>query len=414
MSKDKEEDDIDAAENQLDEEGIWGARDNTHAPESETSYSSAPEERAQTERSFNRQHWTLTGEAIANVDPEIKLAIARPKLATPTPLNAVDTLLSGEDWHIAPTRIEEETKSVISDNVSVCIEHRKYLSPLRSKHYDGLRSSFLSPAASSPDPSLSAQSRSPSIGSHLNLAETTRGGAQSPSTETIRWITLEKISEQLFGSSGRNAFGLPTCLVVSGVLAIGTSKGFILIFDYHQICKQVIGTSTRAPESGAISAIALSADHTFVVAGHSQGDIFCWDLANPNQPACNILATSRGDSGNKSGHLLGNAISHLRFVGASHSAFVASDVSGMVFYHSATRRLLFSSIASVRVLGRYPAALDTSMGNASLVLASAGLPLGNTVHPTDELGIHAILTPYKVNQKFSSLDAKLRSLLYYP
>ena len=63
--------------------------------------------------------------------------------------------------------------------------------------------------------------------------------------EVIRWTRLKKISGQAFSEIGKRSFGRPTCIAVSALIAIGTSKGIILIFDYHQNLKTIIGPGTQ-------------------------------------------------------------------------------------------------------------------------------------------------------------------------
>lgn len=63
--------------------------------------------------------------------------------------------------------------------------------------------------------------------------------------EVVRWTKLKKITAQLFTEGGRRSFGIPTCIVVSATIAIGTDKGLILIFDYSQVLKQIIGSGTK-------------------------------------------------------------------------------------------------------------------------------------------------------------------------
>jgi hypothetical protein len=60
----------------------------------------------------------------------------------------------------------------------------------------------------------------------------------------VRWTKLKKITGQVFSEIGKRNFGRPTCLNVAS-LAIGTSKGFILVFDYQQVLKSIIGPGTK-------------------------------------------------------------------------------------------------------------------------------------------------------------------------
>lgn len=62
--------------------------------------------------------------------------------------------------------------------------------------------------------------------------------------EVVKWTKLKKISTQAFSEAGKRAFGRPTFLVVGAFIAIGTSKGLVLLFDYHQTLKSIIGQGT--------------------------------------------------------------------------------------------------------------------------------------------------------------------------
>lgn len=122
--------------------------------------------------------------------------------------------------------------------------HREYLSPLRAKRLDGLRAS-LSPGTTSPRLSyLQPHSRSSSMASMYQLAESSGDDTGARPEDIIKWTKLRKITDQLYTEAGRRAFGTPTCFVISGVLAIGTSKGLVLVYDYQQTCKHIIGTGT--------------------------------------------------------------------------------------------------------------------------------------------------------------------------
>lgn len=125
---------------------------------------------------------------------------------------------------------------------------KSYLSPLRSKRYDSLRSSLLPPSTRSPG-HLQAHSRSSSMASILRLSEMEDDYTLPKPAEVVKWTKLRKISLQLYGEEGRRRFGQPTCLAVCGTLAVGTSKGLLLIFDYQQSCKCVIGEATLGTSS---------------------------------------------------------------------------------------------------------------------------------------------------------------------
>lgn len=67
----------------------------------------------------------------------------------------------------------------------------------------------------------------------------------SPPWEVVRWTRLKKLNSYAFSESGRRNFGSPTCLAVSASIVLGTSKGIILVFDYSQNLKTIIGPGTK-------------------------------------------------------------------------------------------------------------------------------------------------------------------------
>lgn len=219
--------------------------------------------------------------------------------------------------------------------------------------------------------------------------------------DVVRWTKLKKISGQLFTEAGRRSFGTPTCITVSGTIAIGTSKGIVLIFDYAQSLKSIIGPGTKAVECGAIAAIAVSADHTTIASGHANGHIFTWELAKPSKPFLKIppLAPYQMENRSEDGHVEGVSVLHLGFLGTRHTALVSADDKGMAFSHLATRGLgaVGRTVKTARVLGRYPVdAADPASRprKPSSVLGLSVLPLGNSSERTDSMGLVAMLTPY--------------------
>ncbi|QPG96023.1 hypothetical protein C2857_002909 [Epichloe festucae Fl1] len=254
------------------------------------------------------------------------------------------------------------------------------------------------PRASSPA-FLSAHSRNISLSSNflLDQAET---DTSSPPWEVVRWTRLKKMNGQAFSEAGRRSFGSPTCLAVSALIALGTSKGIILIFDLNQNLKMIMGPGTRAVESSTVTAIAISADHTTVAGGHANGNIFTWDTSRASRPFLFIphLDATQVENKTADGHVPNAAVVHLGFLGTRHTALVSADDRGMAFSHLASRGTgaLGRTVRTTRILGRYPNAPAPSGKpiKPSTVLAFAPLPLGNVEKATDSLGLTAMLTPY--------------------
>jgi hypothetical protein len=95
-------------------------------------------------------------------------------------------------------------------------------------------------------PFLSPHSRQSSVSSQL-IFQHAADGAETPQApwEVVRWTKLKKATGQVFSEVGKRNFGRPTCLSVAASLVIGTSKGFILVFDYQQVLKSIIGPGTK-------------------------------------------------------------------------------------------------------------------------------------------------------------------------
>ncbi|KAF7588636.1 Vacuolar protein sorting-associated protein 8 [Aspergillus hancockii] len=244
-------------------------------------------------------------------------------------------------------------------------------------------------------------SRKSSLTSHLTPG-TVGSGAETPQGpwDIVRWTKLRKITGQAFSEVGKRNFGYPTCMAVSTTIVIGTSKGVILVFDYQQNLKAIIGQGTNATECGAVTSLALSADHSTIAGGHVSGDIFTWEIVRPARPFLHIppLSESQVDTRTADGHVSGSSVIHVGFLGTRRTALVSADKLGMAFSHLATRGLgaVGRTVKTTRILGRYPQHL--APGNRprkpSSVLAFSPLPLGNVDQPTDSLGLVAMLTPY--------------------
>ena len=100
-----------------------------------------------------------------------------------------------------------------------------------------------SPRASSPA-FLSSHSRHASLASTI-LLDPADADVQSPPWEVVRWTRLNKLNGQAFSEAGKRNFGSPTCLAISASIVLGTSKGIILLFDYNQNLKIIMGPGTK-------------------------------------------------------------------------------------------------------------------------------------------------------------------------
>lgn len=252
---------------------------------------------------------------------------------------------------------------------------------------------------------LSPHSRQVSISSQFSQISSQGASEDSDALQApwdvVKWTKLRKITGQAFSEAGKRNFGRPTCCAVSALIAVGTSRGLILGFDYHQTLKIIIGQGTKATECGSVTSLAIAADYSTIASGHANGHIFTWEINRPSQPFLRIPPIARASlqqSKHPDGHLESTAILHIGFLGTRHTALVSADAGGMAFSHLASRGLgpVTRSIKSTRLLGRYPP-VDPQAERGrkpSSVLAFSPLPLGNVEQPTDSLGLTALLTPY--------------------
>ncbi|PGH19215.1 hypothetical protein AJ80_04186 [Polytolypa hystricis UAMH7299] len=226
--------------------------------------------------------------------------------------------------------------------------------------------------------------------------------AETPSSpwDVVRWTKLRKITGQAFSEVGKRNFGQPTCIAVSTSIIVGTGKGIILVFDYQQNLKSIIGSGTKAVECGPITSLAISADHTTLAGGHASGNIFTWEVARSARPFLHIPPIPAAQTGSRrsDGHIADVAVIHLGFLGTRHTALVSADDHGMAFSHLATRGMgaVGRTVKTTRILGRYPdpGPVGGKPRKPSSVLAFSPLPLGNVEQSTDSLGLVAMLTPY--------------------
>lgn len=72
----------------------------------------------------------------------------------------------------------------------------------------------------------------------------------------LRHVTLKSVSAQLISAADRIDAGIPTCLAVSTLVAVGTSHGVIMVFDTQQTLNWCLGGAAGiGAEFGAVTAL---------------------------------------------------------------------------------------------------------------------------------------------------------------
>lgn len=126
---------------------------------------------------------------------------------------------------------------------------------------------------------------------------------------------LKQISTQLVNAIERSDSGMPTAMAVAKLIAVGTSRGLILLFDALQTLKLYITTEFRE----AVSALSFNNKCDRLLVGNATGMIFMFDATSGKCLRTIVDA-----------HPNGNAVLNLKFTDDSKLA-VFSDSGGSVF-----------------------------------------------------------------------------------
>ena len=380
------------------EDDVCNAEDAGVDPEGDEDVDTIPQLDAQEDLQLaGRGPWIETSQDVVSLQPAIQLTGASPRPSSLDDSASIpDDTPSLQNSGLSSPRSDAQLAQPPVSRKGSTASRR----PFELRFQSRLSSSYIgSPRAASPA-FLNTHSRQASRASFGPPSDSANDDIETP-WEVIRWNKLKRLTGQAFSEVGRRNFGNPTCLAVTDQIVVGTSKGLILVFDHHQVNKAIIGSGTKAAEAGPVTALAISADHTAVAAGHANGHIFTWEIARPARPFIQIPAidAARAEARKLDGHVDGSAVLHIGFLGYRRTALVSADDKGMAFSHLATRGTgpLGRSVRTTRVLGRYPELVVRTTSKPvkkSSVLAFSPLPLGNVEQKTDALGLVAMLTPY--------------------
>ncbi|XP_042192030.1 vacuolar protein sorting-associated protein 8 homolog isoform X2 [Callorhinchus milii] len=156
---------------------------------------------------------------------------------------------------------------------------------------------------------------------HLRRRKKVTEATSSIHGSVVRQSILKGVSAQIVSAADRVDAGLPTAVVVSNVIAVGTSHGLALIFgkDPNQALRLCLGSTSVGAQYGAVSALSINSDCTRLLCGFAKGQITMWDLANGK-----LLRTIMD------AHPPGTAILHIKFTDDPTVA-ICNDSGGSVF-----------------------------------------------------------------------------------
>ena len=144
--------------------------------------------------------------------------------------------------------------------------------------------------------------------------------------KVLRSLMLRKMSQHMALPSTQREVGIPTVISVQGIMAIGTSRGFVLTYEANQDPKMILGTAAAGTQHGAVTSIAANHDNTRLLVGHEGGQVIRWDLATGKQ--LNTINC----------HPKGASITGLAFTD-DHTGAVSNDSHGFVYQHQFKRVL---------------------------------------------------------------------------
>ena len=114
-----------------------------------------------------------------------------------------------------------------------------------------------------------------SFGSYDSIQPAFQSASSSKSAELsiIKHIMLKGVSANIGSAHKRNA-GFPSAMAANKIIAIGTTFGYLLLFDSKQLLRFFL---PPPDDCGGISALSLNVDASRVLAGHERGTVNMWD-----------------------------------------------------------------------------------------------------------------------------------------
>ena len=188
----------------------------------------------------------------ADDDEEEERSIGLPSRPKPGRAASFESTSTPDDTPSIQGSLVSSPRSSVAYSYNSPRANRPALQPFERRFSSRLSLSPLaSPRGASPA-FLSPHSRQSSLSSNLFFQQQPdEADTPQPPWEVVRWTKLKIITGQVFSEVGKRNFGRPTCLNVAATLVIGTSKGFVLVFDYQQVLKSIIGPGTKGEQSAA-------------------------------------------------------------------------------------------------------------------------------------------------------------------
>ncbi|CAR65389.1 DEHA2A08844p [Debaryomyces hansenii CBS767] len=289
-------------------------------------------------------------------------------------------------------------KNILSPSISVDSTISNGSTPIRKHRFDDRAQTWIS---------LALRSHKHEFSRDSSPFDLTNSIISDDSQDMLKLTETPKITEIINSPSFRATYGLVECIEPSNIyIAVGTEKGFIVGFNYHQGVEYILTTEEERKdnkeqfEGGSVSAISFSSDSSYLVAGYSRGAIITWNLSSTSTTSAGCIkpyyiieptTLENRFTRNVQGHLHNNRINSVCFIGSSRSQLISSDVSGLVFYHHGFKKFMKKYFQTQKILGRNDANIVDN-GGRYIIYGCEMLPLGSAHQITDYLGLIAVMT----------------------
>lgn len=162
----------------------------------------------------------------------------------------------------------------------------------------------------------------------------TAGGAASGAAarrdkhgKVLRSLMCSRMSQHMASPATQREAGIPTVICVHGVMmAVGTSRGYVLVYDIRQELRMMLGSAKLGTQCGQVTSIECNSDTTRLLVGHENGQICRWDLGSGKQ--LNTISNCYE----------GSAVTGVAFL-SDHTGALSNDAQGSVFQHTFKRTL---------------------------------------------------------------------------
>ena len=183
------------------------------------------------------------------------------------------------------------------------------------------------------------------VSTFSNIPSSSSNASNNKSDISLTSYDVSLVTSQLqrHASYKQTGPGISMCMCVyEGICTlIGTSRGFVLLFDKHDDLQQIIGSAVTSNTrcDAAVTALDFNSISTIIISGHASGDVVLWDSAKGTQ-----LKRIQDLH-----HLHITNIKFLPTIGyqnknTSSFSFISCDSKGITFRTKITRKsLLFAS-----------------------------------------------------------------------